>query len=370
MPIYMDLHIVPGITAKGVAQAHVLDLNIQEEFQCSCMTYWIDEANNSAFCLIEAPNENAVRELHKRSHGLMPYNIIEVNKDAVASFLGRLYDPEVTGVKIEELKIFNDPAYRCLVFIDITDPILLKNQIGEESIEILIKRYFKKLKEYSSRWGGEIAEHTEHLTSILCFSSSQNALNCALEMAGAFSTKEKEILAFKISLNAGMPVSSSDKIFGETIELGKRLLYTSKNHKVVVAADVKDIARRHFHNNGVNRIFSLTPADEKLLNKIFTILEDHSPNENFGIGEFCRVAGLSKSSLNRHVHGLASKSPNTLLKEFRLNKAIRLLKNGENISSVAFSAGFRNPSYFSKCFKDHFSLSPSEYLDLLRSRST
>jgi len=88
------------------------------------------------------------------------------------------------------------------------------------------------------------------------------------------------------------------------------------------------------------------------------------------VDEFCAEAGLSKSGLNRHIQALTSRSPNTLLKEFRMNRALRLLKNGENISSVAFSAGFRNPSYFSKCFKDHFNLSPKEYVDDLRKISS
>ncbi len=234
MPIFMDLHIVPGITAKGVAEAHVLDVDIQEEFQCSCMTYWIDEANHSAFCLIEAPNENAVRELHKRSHGLLPYHIIEVSKNTVNSFLGRLYDPEVLETGKDELKVFNDPAYRCLVLIDIKDPILLQSCIGKEKSAALMKSYFETLIEFKNIWGGEIAEHREQVTSILCFPSSNNALSCALEIADYFTPEEKDHLGLKISLNAGMPVSSSNRIFGDTIDLGKRLLYTSIEHQIVI----------------------------------------------------------------------------------------------------------------------------------------
>src|SRR5690606_42119672 len=107
MPLFMDLHIVPGITAQGVAEAHVLDLKIQEEYQCSCMTYWIDEVNNSAFCLIEAPNANAVRELHNKAHGLLPFNIIEVNKIAVKSLFARFNASEIQAITTEVLKVFN-----------------------------------------------------------------------------------------------------------------------------------------------------------------------------------------------------------------------------------------------------------------------
>jgi hypothetical protein len=74
MPIYMDLHIVPGITAKGAAEAHLQDLLVQAQYNCTCMTYWVDESKNSAFCLIDAPNPEAVKELHNKAHGLMTLN--------------------------------------------------------------------------------------------------------------------------------------------------------------------------------------------------------------------------------------------------------------------------------------------------------
>ena len=44
MPIYTDLHIAPGVTAKEVAEAHSLDVKIQHQYSCKAMTYWIDEA--------------------------------------------------------------------------------------------------------------------------------------------------------------------------------------------------------------------------------------------------------------------------------------------------------------------------------------
>ena|SRR5690606_6769137 len=366
MPLFMDLHIVPGITAQGVAEAHVLDLKIQEEYKCSCMTYWIDEANNSAFCLIEAPNANAVRELHNKAHGLLPFNIIEVNKDAVKSFLGRLYDPEIPGIPREELKVFNDPAYRCMVFIEIKDPVFLKLHTSLKRSQALLFHFHQIIKEYSDHFSGEIAEDTGAANSLLCFSYSENAVKCAVEIINAFTHEEKDMLGIRISINAGMPVTSNHRIFGETIDLGEFLLHTSNDHNIVLASGVKDIALKYFKDQGMKKIITHSPAEEKFLKKIFIILKQYSPDENFGIEKLCSLAGLSKSSLNRHLQNLTSKSPNSLLKEFRLNHALKLLRAGENISNIAFNTGFRSPSYFSKCFKQHFHLSPSDYIEHLK----
>src|SRR5688572_6404401 len=83
MPLYMDLHIIPGVKARDVAQAHVQDLLIQDEHGCTVMTYWVDEKRGNVFCLIEAPEKEAVSELHGKAHGLIPHRIIEVNNNLV-----------------------------------------------------------------------------------------------------------------------------------------------------------------------------------------------------------------------------------------------------------------------------------------------
>src|SRR5215467_4676853 len=108
MPIYMDVHLVPGVKAKDVAEAHRKDLLHQEEYNCKCMTYWIDEQRESIFCLIEAPEKSVVEELHRKAHGLIPNKIIEVNNNLVESFLGRIYDPSEAELTDDGLKVFTD----------------------------------------------------------------------------------------------------------------------------------------------------------------------------------------------------------------------------------------------------------------------
>ncbi|HET6995148.1 MAG TPA: DUF4242 domain-containing protein, partial [Chitinophagaceae bacterium] len=123
MPIYMDVHIVPGVKAKDVAEAHRKDLLHQEEHGCKCMTYWIDEERENIFCLIEAPDKAAVEEMHNKAHGLIPNKVIEVSSNVVESFLGRIYDPEEAKLSDEGLKVFSDPSYRVLLVTAITDPL-------------------------------------------------------------------------------------------------------------------------------------------------------------------------------------------------------------------------------------------------------
>ena len=55
--------------------------------------------------------------------------------------------------------------------------------------------------------------------------------------------------------------------------------------------------------------------------------------------------------------------PNEYIKTIRLKEATKLLVQKEyNISEISYMTGFNNPAYFTKCFKDQYKLSPSEFL--------
>lgn len=362
MPVFMDLHHVPGLSAQGVAEAHRQDVLIQKDFNCTCLTYWIDEARDSVFCLIEAPDANAVHELHNKAHGLTPHQIIQVNHGIVESFLGRIYDPEIHEIKEGNLKVFNDPAFRILVLIKCTNPIILQKRIGVNAAVELYNSFGKTVERRSGEFNCEITEHHEPVNTILSFTSSSEAVKCALAIFASFSNEQREILKLQISIAGGEPVTKNPRIFGETLDLGRMLLYVAKPDAIGVTSELKDIL---FQNpkNDKKFIFKVSASEEKLLKQIFTIIESNIDNENFGINDFSAEMGLSRSGLNRIVQLLTCRTPNILVKEFRLNKALDLLvEKNLTVSEIAFTTGFRSPSYFSKCFKEHFGISPSVFL--------
>ena len=150
MPLYMDIHIVPGVKARDVAEAHRMDLLHQHEFGCNCMTYWIDEERETIFCLIEAANKDAVKEMHRKAHGLVPGKVIEVSSSIVQSFLGRIYDPD-DAVTENGVKVFADPSFRFLLLTKTHDPVLLRHRFGREETNDLLRRH------------SEIVRHNIHL---------------------------------------------------------------------------------------------------------------------------------------------------------------------------------------------------------------
>jgi hypothetical protein len=80
MPLYMDVHHLPGAKAADVAKAHEADLAVQGKHGVDYQRYWVDEENGTVFCLVEAPSPDAAVQVHKEAHGLVPDEIHQVQE--------------------------------------------------------------------------------------------------------------------------------------------------------------------------------------------------------------------------------------------------------------------------------------------------
>ena len=76
-----------------------------------------------------------------------------------------------------------------------------------------------------------------------------------------------------------------------------------------------------------------------------------------------------RAQFYRKITALTGMTANDLIKNFRLHKASQLLaQHWGSVSQVAYEVGFSNLSHFSKCFKEEFGVSPSEYNGTTASR--
>ena len=365
MPIYMDVHIVPGVTARDVAEAHRMDLGVQEEHKCKCLTYWMDEERETIFCLIEAPFKEAVEEMHNRAHGLIPNKIIEVNSRLVESFLGRIYDPAETEITDDGLKVFKDPSFRILLVTKTTDPVLLQYKFGVEKTNELLSKHNSVIRKNLAQHGGSEVEH-EGTGFISSFASAVKAVSCALAIQKDIAVADADAIGFKIGINAGEPVGKTNNLFGDTIQLAGYMCAITKTLQISIASPVKELVSKDLLYNGGHQFLTLSPQDEILLELLFNKLEENWQNPDFDIDDYCQSMAMSKSQLYRKTISLTGLSPNILLKEFRLEKAKELMKKQHyNISQITFDSGFTSPSYFTKCFKKKYGLLPMAYLDLL-----
>jgi hypothetical protein len=82
MPMYMDMHDIPGVKAEDVVGAHEADLRVQGQYGVDYTHYWVDEAEGKVFCLVEAPDKETATRVHREAHGLEAHALYEVKQGA------------------------------------------------------------------------------------------------------------------------------------------------------------------------------------------------------------------------------------------------------------------------------------------------
>jgi len=240
MPIFMDRHDISNVTAEEVAAAHAEDLKIQDKFGCRALTYWFDEERGAAFCLIEAPEIDAVRSMHGASHGLVPTEIIEVEPGKVTSFLGRMADP----VGSDEQPI-RESAFRAIMFTDMARSTDITNQLGDHAaFEVLQKHHEIVCAALDRHEGREVDRAGDGF--LTCFSSAQRAVECAIDIQKDFDEYNRSgsgpvKIQIRVGLGAGEPVTYGERLFGSTINLTARICSYAKPEQVVAARVIRQL---------------------------------------------------------------------------------------------------------------------------------
>ncbi|MFI5188499.1 MAG: nickel-binding protein, partial [Chitinophagales bacterium] len=327
--------------------------------------YWIDEERGNVFCLIDAPTQDAVEEMHRQAHGLIPNRIIEVNSTIVESFLGRIYDPAEATISDDGLKVFSDSSFRFLLVTKITDPALLQYKLGKEKANELLNHHNAIVRKNLLFHGGREVEH-EGSGFIISFASATKAVACALAIREEMQNSAGDPIGFRAGVNAGEPVEKSNKLFGDTLQLAAYMCAVAKEYQISVSSSVKELVSKDHLLKEKNSFLCLSLQDEALLDLLFDKLEENWQNPDFDIEEYGQSVAMSKSQLYRKTIALTGLSPNILLKEFRLERAKDLMKKQcYSIAQITFDSGFTSASYFTKCFKKKYGLLPMAYLDLL-----
>lgn len=363
MPIYLDLHEMPGgVTAKHVAQMHQADLEIEHKYNCRGLTYWCDEKRQTAFCLIEAPNKKALKDLHSHAHGDIPLRIIEVDETIVESFLGRIKDPKKS--QNTELNIINDPAFRVLMVIKTSNYL---NRLKGNQFTIFAQKLHNNIAKTLKKLNGRIVKKDNN-NYLVSFKSVTDAVLCTSKILFQFKSVTPKLDAsthkLNIALSSGVPVTNQDNIFEESITLATRMCDFVKE-QLVITNEVKLLYESENRNATIdNKIIKiLKPSEEKLLTELIDFIKKIWNKPDFNVNDFSKALGLSKSQLYRKLINLTGKSPNNFLKEFKLHQALDLLHGQKgNISQIAFETGFNSPAYFSKCFYEKYGILPSKYL--------
>ena len=111
----------------------------------------------------------------------------------------------------------------------------------------------------------------------------------------------------------------------------------------------------------------LNEADKGFVDKLRKEIEERLSNPDTNVEDLGAALGFSRVQLYRKTKALTGYAPNELLRIARLKKAASLLAATEkSIAEVTYEVGFSSPSYFTRCFKEFFGESPTDYLKRIR----
>lgn len=103
----------------------------------------------------------------------------------------------------------------------------------------------------------------------------------------------------------------------------------------------------------------LGAQDQSFVTRLREVIRDNMGDSDFSVERIGEEIGLSRVQLYRKVKALTGQTPVELLRKARLERGRRLIEKTEkSVSEIAYEVGFTSPSYFNKCFKDEFGISP------------
>ncbi|HEY5748622.1 MAG TPA: ATP-binding protein, partial [Chryseolinea sp.] len=102
--------------------------------------------------------------------------------------------------------------------------------------------------------------------------------------------------------------------------------------------------------------------DDKFLDKARTIVDAYLGDYTFTVEQMAEEMNLSRTQLFRKLKALTGLSPNDFIKDIRLKRAAEMIRQKVDIiTQIGYAVGFNDQSYFTKCFKKQFGVTPTEF---------
>ncbi|MHA7056506.1 alpha/beta fold hydrolase [Aquimarina sp. M1] len=286
-----------------------------------------------------------------------------------------------TDVILEEIKAFIHtikpaPVYEKKLFTVMVGHIISSSNHCSKNQELIKKNVLQ--------YHGNIIEHTSE-TFIATFEGPSKAVNCGSDLVKRMrvndttisigidikecyvehciceQTEDFEMTIFQRPVPYQIILTQTVKnlLLGSGVSLAphKTRFKTESGESISLYTVVENIEPNTLQNSDQRSLSKHNSFLEKVLQNIY----NHLSNDCFSVNTLCSEIGVSERQLQRKLKVITNKSPNQLISSVRLHHAKELLLDQQNtVAEIAFQTGFSSPSYFSKCFKKEFAMSPSE----------
>ena len=130
----------------------------------------------------------------------------------------------------------------------------------------------------------------------------------------------------------------------------------------------RDLIRDNYRNRNfvIDIASDEASKDDQFITKLRVTIEDNLTDIRFNVNHLSSLLGLSSTQVYRKVKALTGYSPVDFIKVIRLEKAAELLRSSNySVKEACYKTGFNNASYFIKCFRKHFKVTPNVFIQNL-----
>jgi class 3 adenylate cyclase len=245
MPMFMDIHVVPGATADDVAKAHTADVEAQKAHGVEYVKYWFNDSCGKIFCLVNAPSAEAAAHVHSKAHGLVAEKIIEIQPEIAEGFLGGVEaNPAGAAIVPGGGHDERDPGIRTILFTDIVGSTSLTQELGDEAAMEMLQVHDRIVREALAANAGREIKHTGD-GIMASFLSAASTVRCAAriqaELVRFREAHPEWPLMTRIGAAAGEPVEHHRDLFGSTVQLASRLCSHAQPEQVLVSNVVVEL---------------------------------------------------------------------------------------------------------------------------------
>lgn len=245
MPLYMDIHEVPGgVSAEDVAKAHAQDVKIEDKYGVHYHKYWVNEKTGKIFCLCHAPNAEAATQVHREAHGMVADKIIEIQPELAEGFLGGVEVNEGGAALVPGAGNERDPGIRTVLFTDIVESTTLTQSLGDEAALAMLGVHDTIVRDALSALSGREIKHTGD-GIMASFVSAAGAVRCAIQIQRELDrhaqANPERPLKVRVGAAAGEPVEQHNDLFGSTVQLAARLCAHAQPEQILVSNAIAEL---------------------------------------------------------------------------------------------------------------------------------